>query len=97
MEQQFTLHELRQLELFANKALHKLDLDLRRIRRNKALIQERYDNTPKEVIFDSCIMSPDEQIESIKEDKHAAKTLKLKIQRNISQTRTLIAHGKIEG
>ena len=62
-----------------------------------ALIQDRYDNTPKEVIFDSCIMSPDEEIESIKEEKQAAKTLKLKIQRNISQTRTLIAHGKVEG
>lgn len=96
MEQQFTLQELRQLESFANKAMHKLELELRKIRRNRKLIQQKYDDTPKELIIDDGIMSPDEQIESIKQDKQSAKTLKLKIQRNISQTRTLIAHGKVK-
>jgi hypothetical protein len=96
MEQQFTLQELRQLESFANKAMHKLELELRKIRRNRRLIQQKYDDTPKELIIDDGIMSPDEQIESIKQDKQSAKTLKLKIQRNISQTRTLIAHGKVK-
>lgn len=96
MKQQFTLQDLRRIESFANCAMHKLELDLRRIRRNRKLIQERYDNTPKELIIDDCILSPDEQIESIKQDKQEVKALKLKIQKNISQTRTLIAHGKVK-
>ena len=96
MEQQFTLQELRQLESFANKAMHKLELELRKIRRNRRLIQQKYDDTPKEMIIDDGIMSPDEQIESIKQDKQSAKTLRLKIQRHISQTRTIIAYGKVK-
>lgn len=96
MEQQFTLQELYRLESFAQTSMKKLDLELRKIRRNKELIQSRYDNMPKELIIEDGIMSPDEQIESIKENKQMIKAIKLKINRNISQRRTLIAHGKVK-
>ena len=96
MEQQFTLQELYKLQSFAKTEMHKLDLELRKIRRNKDLIQSRYDSTPKELIFEDCILSPDEQIESIKLSKQEVRAIKLKISKNISQTRTLIAHGKIK-
>lgn len=96
MEQQFTLQELYRLESFAQTSMKKLDLELRKIRRNKELIQSRYDSMPKELIIEDGIMSPDEQIESIKESKQMIKAIKLKINRNISQRRTLIAHGKVK-
>lgn len=96
MEQQFTLQELYRLESFAQTSMKKLDLELRKIRRNKELIQSRYDSMPKELIIEDGIMSPDEQIESIKENKQMIKAIKLKINRNISQRRTLIAHGKVK-
>lgn len=96
MKQQFTIQELYKLQSFAKTEMHKLDLELRKIRRNRNLIQSRYNSTPKEVIIEDCILSPDEQIESIKLSKQEVKTIKLKIQRNINQLKTLISHGKIK-
>lgn len=96
MEQQFTLQELYRLESFASTSMHKFDLELRKVRRNKALIQERYDSMPKSLILEDCILSPDEMIESIKQSKQEVKAIRLKIKRNISQKITLIAHGKVK-
>lgn len=83
MNNDFSIQDLVKLKNFTNVALHKINLDLRRIRRNKALIQEQYDSIPKNIIFESGITSPDEDIEDLKIARQEARLILAKIERSI--------------
>lgn len=87
MEQQFTLGELAKLKEYSKVALHKIELDLRKVRRNKKLIQERYDRTPQNMIVENGIMSPIEMIESLKSDRKIARMIQSKVSIAMSNAR----------
>lgn len=78
-----TTEDINRLLIYTDMAIHKFNLELRKVRRNKDLIQDRYDRTPSEIIRDSGIESPDEQIESIKAEKDIAVFIRKKLERKI--------------
>lgn len=87
MNIELSKQDLVSLKNFTNVALHKINLDLRRIRRNKTLIQEQYDNTPKSIIIESGITSPDEDIEDLKIARQEARLLDAKLAKLIKESR----------
>lgn len=84
---ELSTRDLVQLKSFTNVALHKINLDLRRIRRNKTLIQEQYDNTPQHIIIEDGIASPDEEIEDLKIARQEARLLDAKLSKLIKESR----------
>lgn len=81
-----SLQDLIQLKSFTGVALHKINLDLRRVRRNKTLIQERYNKTPKQIIIDNGTTSPDEDIEDLKIARQEARLIDSKLSKMIKDT-----------
>ena len=87
MNIELSKQDLVSLKNFTNVALHKINLDLRRIRRNKTLIQEQYDNIPKHIIIEDGITSPDEDIEDLKIARQEARLLDAKLSKLIKESK----------
>lgn len=77
---QFTFAELQSLRLACDTAYRKKDLELRRVRRNKAVIDEMFKSQEAMGLDDGAgILSFDEQIEEAKQGKSEFLQLKNKI------------------
>lgn len=78
---QFTFKELQTLLMACDTAYRKKDLELRRVRRNKDLIDETFNGygDNQELIDDIGAMSYDEQVKSAKRGKAEYLQIKNKI------------------
>lgn len=75
-----TKEDILDLIKFCNTQRHNDERVIRRIKRNYKGIMERYEKIPKELIYEDCILSPDEEIEMLVESKAKATILKKKLE-----------------
>lgn len=75
-----TGYEIQQLQTMVNVFRNDCERKLRKIRRNRKLLQDNYDAFPKCYIEDNGIQSPQEEIDCLRLEKAEAVTLNKKLQ-----------------
>ena len=80
----FTDKEIRTLIRYCDVKRDNDERNMRRIRRNLTSMQERYDSIPKELIDQSGIPSPKEELEHLSQSKAEAVVLKQKLRLELS-------------
>lgn len=81
----FTKQELIKLSTYCDVKRNDDERNMRRIRRNFKLLDERFNELPEELAVDGGIESPQEQLNSLSESKAEAVILKKKLKIEISK------------
>ena len=80
----FTKKEIMTLARYCDVKRNEDERNMRRIRRNLSLIQERYDSMPKYIIEQDGILSPAEELDMLSKSKAEAVVLKKKLRMQIN-------------
>lgn len=75
----FTKEEKQQMISHSNVYRSECERKIRRIRRNKKMLSERFDSMSDQYILDNGVVSPDDEIEYLKKCKARSVIIKRKI------------------